>query len=83
MKEVSGFFDKFNNLALKELNKRDKISSIIQKLTKQKINYADINLKEGILAIKGNQLLKSEIYMKKQQIISLLNKEGIKIKDIK
>ncbi len=83
MKEVSGFFDKFNNLALKELNKRDRISSIIQKVIKHKLDYGDMDIKDGVITVKGNQLIKSEIYMKKNMIINQLAKDGIKIKDIR
>lgn len=83
MQGISGFFDKFKNTALRELNKREVIISSIFSATKQKIDIKDINIKEGIVVIKGNQSLKSEIFLKKRVILDLINKKGIKVSDIK
>jgi len=83
MKEISSFFDKFKNTALKELNKREIIISSIYKATKQSIDIKDISIKEGILYIKSDQGLKSEIFLKKREILTLINKGSIKIVDIK
>lgn len=83
MKEISSFFDKFKNTALKELNKREIIISSIYKATKQSIDIKDISIKQGILYIKGDQGLKSEIFLKKNAILSAINKGSIKIVDIK
>mgnify|MGYP003457097213 CR=1 FL=1 len=83
MQGISGFFDKFKNTALRELNKREVIISSIFSTTKQKIDIKDINIKEGIVVIKGNQSLKSEIFLKKKLILDQINKKGIKISDIK
>ena len=83
MKEISSFFDKFRNSALKELNKREIIASSLYKIAKIKLDIKDIDIKNGILVIKGSQMVKSEIFLKKKMIIDSMNKNNIKIIDIK
>ena len=83
MQEISKFFDKFRNVALKEINKRDTITSIIADTLKIKIDPKFIDIKNSVITVKGSQALKSEIYLKKKQIIDLLMKKGHKIVDIK
>lgn len=83
MRGISGFFDKFNNIAIKEMQKRDVIISVILKFTKQIIEMKDISIKEGTVTIKSSQNLKSEIFIKKEKIIKNILKNGVKIVDIK
>ncbi len=83
MKGISIFFDKFNNIALKELKKREIICQAIYKSTKQIIELEEISIKEGVVSVKGDQGLKSEIFLKKKSIIDILLKSNIKIVDIK
>lgn len=83
MKGISGFFEKFNNVAVKELKKREVIVEAIYKTTRQKIQIEDIQIKEGIISIKGDQAFKSEIFLKKQAILNILSKTNLSIRDIK
>ena len=83
MKEISEFFGKFRNVALKELNKREVICSVIEKVVHQKIEINDIELKNGTIVIRGNQGLKSEIFLKKKTILDMFAKNNINIVDIK
>lgn len=84
MQDISKFFSKFNNIAVKEIRKRELICEIFFKVIKQKIDIKDISIKNGILNIKCDQIMKSEIYMKKSQLLEKINgKIGEKIVDIK
>lgn len=84
MKEISGFFDKFKNAALKELRKREIIVESIYKTTKQKIDIKDIEIKNAVILIKGNNSFKSELFLKKKMILDQIAKDGgIKVVDIK
>lgn len=83
MQGISGFFDKFKNTALRELNKREVIISSVFSITKQKIDIKDIVLRDGIVTIKGNQSFKSEIFLKKKLILDQINKKGIRVSDIR
>ncbi len=75
MKEISNFFDKFKNNALKELNKRDSIVSIINKYTKAGIEIKDIVIKNSVITVKANSSLKNEIFLKKKTIIEKLKSD--------
>ncbi len=84
MKEISAFFDKFKNVALREINKREIICKCIEKVIKQKIEIKDIQIREGVVIVKCHQILKSEIFLKKKQILDNLSKNtDFKIIDIK
>lgn len=84
MKGISIFFDKFKNTALKELNKREVIINSIYKITKNKIDIKNISIKNGVVLIKGNQGLKSELFLKKDMILDQIKKDtDIKVIDIK
>jgi hypothetical protein len=84
MREISNFFAKFKGVAVKELAKREGIQVSIKKITKQDIILKDITIKEGIITIKGNSSFKSEIFLKKRQVLDLIfTTTGIKYSDIK
>lgn len=84
MKSVGEFFDKFRNSALKEIKKRDVIRNAIQTITKNNIEEKDISIKNHTILIKGNSVLKSELFLKKQAIIDFIAKTSTeKIIDIK
>ncbi len=84
MKEISSFFDKFKSVALKEIHKREAICGAIEKITRQKIDIKDLQIRDGVVTIKGNQALKSEIFLKKKTILELISKmTNVKIVDLK
>lgn len=82
MKSAGSFFDKFKNLALQELHKREVVSGAIFEITRQNIDIKDISIKNRTVYVKCDQGLKSEIFIKKKSIINLIFKE-INILDIK
>ena len=84
MQEIGKFFNKFNNSALKELNKREVICEILHKITQQKIEIGDISIRNATIFIKSNHGLKSEIFLKKKALLDAIsNKIKDKIIDIK
>jgi hypothetical protein len=84
MKEISNFFDKFRNVAIKELGKREGIVNVVNKYTNAGIDIKDINIKNSVLTIKANSSLKNEIFLKKKMIIDKLHKDlGLVIVDIR
>jgi hypothetical protein len=83
MQGISQFFDRFRNVALKEIRKREIISKAVSSVLKKSIDSKDIDIKNGVITIKGGGMLKSEIFLKKKLIIDQISKEGIKIVDIK
>lgn len=84
MKSIGLFFDKFKNTALKEIRKREVICNAIYTATNCKIEEKDISIKDCVITIKGNQSLKSEIFLKKKMILDSISKNtSEKIVDIK
>lgn len=85
MNNIGGFFDKFKNLALLEMRKREKIIEAIWKSTGHKIEARDISIRDGVVNIKTSAMLKSEIFLKKTKILEYINQNlpELKIKDIK
>ncbi len=74
MKGIDNFFNKFNNIALKELHKREVICMEIEKITKQKIEIKDISIKNRTITVKGSQGFKSEIFLKKKVLLDIISK---------
>lgn len=85
MKGVGEFFQKFNNSAVQEIQKRTIVSDLIYKFTKQKIPIESISFSNKVIKIIGQQGLKSEIYIKKKLILEGVCKElpNLKVTDIK
>jgi len=82
MKGIGAFFEKFKNLALKDEAKKEAVADAIYKIINQKIEIKNINIKNHIAIINGDQALKSEVFIKKKAILDLIPKD-IKIVDIK
>ena len=85
MKGISQFFDKYKNSAVREIQKRVIICEILQKEMGQEIPIEDILFSNGIIKVKGNSVMKSQLFIKKINIISQLKKRlpNLKILDIK
>ena len=84
MKSIGNFFDKFKNTALKEIRKREIICNAIFQATGCRIEERDISIRDCVITIKGNQSLKSELFLKKKSILdSILKNTSEKIIDIK
>jgi len=83
MQEISKFFDRFRNIALQEMHKRENISSTLSESLKIKLNPEDFEYKNNVITVKGSGTLKSEIFLKKKNIIDILAKKGFKVVDIK
>ncbi|MEI6480581.1 MAG: hypothetical protein WCO12_03630 [bacterium] len=69
MDHISLFLKKFENLGFKELLIKEEIVKIVEKKCGVKILMKDVVYKDGQLSIKGSRSLKSELFLKKQEII--------------
>lgn len=85
MFNLSGFFNKIQNVFVKEFFLREKIRKIIKDKTKIDIKIENIINKDGLIILKKlNQGAKSTIFVKKLAILESFAKEEItkKIKNI-
>ena len=81
MQNISHLFDRFKNVAVKEIQKRTFVSEIIKKEIGQEIPIEDISFREGIIRIKSSSIVKNQIFIKKAVLLALISKK-IEIVDI-
>jgi hypothetical protein len=67
---ISSFFDKFKNAALKEMGLRQVIVDSVDKITSIKIDAKNVELKNKIIRIQTNPTVKNHIFMKKELILA-------------
>ncbi len=72
MFNISNFFDKFKNVALKEFVIREKIVNAIKEHTGATIDIKDIEFLNKVIRIKGSPSLKSQVFIKKTAILDTL-----------
>ena len=84
MQILSSFLEKFKNLKDPKQDRVD-LSDIISSLVGEEINESLINEKNGIIFLQISPMLKTQIFLNKQKIIEILNKEkpNLHIKDIR
>ncbi len=80
MKSLGSFFERFNSIAIKEIQKRVFISELLKKEIGIEIPIENINIVGFSIKIKGSAIEKNQIYIKKQELITeiLLNIKNIK-----
>ena len=74
MKILSSFLEKFKNI-IDPQQERIYISNIISSLVGDEINESVISIKNGIIFLQISPMLKTQIFLNKQKIIEILNKQ--------
>lgn len=82
MQGIGNFFNKFKDSIGKTVIRREKIISIIKDETGIDIKNENILIKGDNIKIKTDQSQKSEIYIKKENILERIKKEGLGDKKI-
>lgn len=77
MLNISGFLDKFKKFDKDKSQQSENIANIIGSVTGIKIRKDNFSVKDGILVIKGSPVLKQELFLKKENLLSLLKAEGV------
>ena len=70
MFNIGSFFDKFNNVALQEIKKREIVIRILEKHTNTVFSIEEISFNNKIISIKASPGFKSQLYMKKEAILN-------------
>ena len=85
MKNIGGFFEKFNSKITKEIQNLDFILKTIQKHTGISIPIENIKISNGVIQVKGSGVEKNEIFIKKTRILKDLKEglRGLTISDIR
>jgi hypothetical protein len=82
MLNLSSLLEKFKHLK-NPREEKEKITSIISECLGFDIEIDSLELKNNIIYLNVSGLIKTELYMKKEQILSNLNKNGFKIVDLR
>lgn len=85
MLNIGSFFEKFNNAALKEIKKREVVVRAIEKHTGATVDVKDISFNNKTVQINGGPGLKSQIFMKKQLILEMIQSDlpGVVVTDLR
>jgi len=84
MFNISSYLEKFKNIGVKELLLKEKVAASVERIVKISISHKDVTIKNGIVTIKMKPMEKSELFIKKNQLLSAVNEgESVKIKDIR
>ncbi len=79
MKSLGGFFGKFNSKVASQIQNLVVILEIIKKHTGIDIEMKNINISAGILRLKCSSVEKSQIFIKKSQILKEINQRAQKL----
>ncbi len=75
MQKIGGFFEKFNNKFVKEVQNLVFITETIKKCTGIVVDHKNISISNKILRIKASSVEKNEIFMKKTKILKELEQK--------
>ena len=74
MIEIKDLLAKFGNILLKEELKKELVRDTISKAINFEIKPEDIKIKKGVIYLNIKPIYKNEIFLKKEQIMSELEK---------
>ncbi len=74
MIEIKDLLVRFNNLLLGEESKAEAVRSAISETIKTTINPKDIKVRNNVIYLNIKPIYKSEIFLKKEEILSKLEK---------
>lgn len=83
MINIKSYFEKFIQLSQQKEETKNTIQKILKDATGKDVLLSNINYNKGVVYIKEGSSYKNTIYIKKPQILDLLNKEGLKTIDIR
>ncbi|KKR47569.1 MAG: hypothetical protein UT90_C0016G0010 [Parcubacteria group bacterium GW2011_GWA1_40_21] len=82
MFNISIYLDKFKNIESKSSNLKNIIIDSVKNILKTDIDKKNIEIKNGIVYLKVNPVLKNEIFINKNSLIKDLSAKNLSIKGI-
>jgi hypothetical protein len=85
MYNIASFLEKFKNVGLKERFAKETISMIVSEECGVRVGVEMIQYKNGVISLKVPLSQKSQVYIKKGQILKRCEREvvGMVVKDIR
>jgi hypothetical protein len=72
---ITSFFSRFKKITPPDEFVRKTAVEILQEVVGVKLNISHISVEGGILRIKNNSFIKSEVFLHKEQILQLLREK--------
>lgn len=82
MFNISIYLDKFKKVDFKNTSLKDGVVASIGRVLKTKVNSKDVIIREGVIYLKINPVMKNEIFIKKTSIMNDLVASNIPATDI-
>lgn len=82
MFNISIYLDKFKKVDFKNTSLKDCVVASIGRVLKTKVNSKDVIIREGVIYLKINPVMKNEIFIKKASIMNDLVANNIPATDI-
>lgn len=82
MFNISIYLDKFKNIESKNSVLKNIITDSVGKILKININKKDVEVKNGVIYLKVNPVVRNEMFINKVDIIKELNAKNIAVKGI-
>lgn len=83
MFNISNFFQKFSKIQADSAKSSEKVVTAVKNASGLIIESKDFALNNGVLRFVLNPVIKNEIFMRKQKILSELNSSGYAVRDIR
>ena len=84
LQRISFLLDRFEKLYQSEKGIRDSIREKLQNLLKTEFSPESVTFKNGVLSIETTPLMKNEVFLRREEITALLEKDlTIKIKSVR
>jgi len=77
MFNINDYLKKFSKRMGEVSSVKEYVIEVIQKTTKASLKKDDIEIKEGTLFLKVKPIVRSEVFLKKEAILKLLEERGI------
>ncbi|MEK9181982.1 MAG: hypothetical protein AAB781_00125 [Patescibacteria group bacterium] len=82
MFNISIYLDKFKNIESKNSVLKNIITDSVGNILKININKKDVEIKNGVIYLKVNPVVRNEVFINKVGIIKELNAKNIAVKGI-
>ena len=80
MEHISFFLKKFSGLGMEQVLVKEEVCKIVEELCGIKLSTKDVSYKDGEVVVNGSKMLKSELFIRRGEILEGLEKNLNKLK---
>ena len=83
MFNISQFLEKFKRFETSEIGTRETIAQALKEIVGINVPLESITYKNAVITLSVEGMVRSELYIKKQKILEMLQKSMVHLKDIR